>query len=332
MSFGNYTLNFMAGKLDTYTATVYHALVGSWPAQTITTLYIIIAGYMILKGNAGEHAKELGISMLLLIVMQGLVMSGYNDWISQPILHVTQGLGQLAVDASGARGGDVFQSLDDGLGQIMHTVDTIEPTGSLLTNAWLYLKVGAASLLMTLAFCAMYVVFLVLYLMAIFSLYMMLMVGGIFVWLASFKATRHMTWAWLRAVANYVLWVFFLSAVAGFFMELITSSVGDIAGWDLAVDGAFPSTLGRLVFFSVLVTYLLLKTADWSAALTGGSSMSPGIVTSGFSSISRLGSRGGKGGNEGGGGSKGGATSGGRLAAARGGAARAYSALKGLAK
>ncbi|MDO9068668.1 MAG: type IV secretion system protein, partial [Deltaproteobacteria bacterium] len=163
----------------------------------------------------------------------------------------------------------------------------------------------------------------------IFSIYMMLMVGGIFVWLAAFKAFRPHTWAWARAVANYLLWVFFLSAVAGFFMNVITSSVADMATWDLAVDGAFPPSLGKMIFFSVLITYLLLKTADWSAALTGGSSMSPGIVTSGFSMASRAaGSVGAPGGRAamGAAGRMGGAAWG----AARGGAARAYSALKGL--
>jgi type IV secretory pathway VirB6-like protein len=329
MSFGTDNLNYMAGHLDTFTAEVYHVLMGSWPAQTIVTLYIVIVGYAILKGHAGVHAKELGISMVLLLVLQGVVISGFSYWIADPILHLTQALGQVAVDASGARGGDVFQSLDDGLGQVMHAVDTIQPTGNFLTNAWLFLKVGAASFVMAIAFGLMYVAFMALYLMAIFSIYMMLMVGGVFVWLGAFKAFRPLTWAWIRAVMNYVLWVFFLSAVAGFFMNVVTATVTDMAQWDLAVDGALPPSLGKMVFFSVLVTYLLLKTADWSSALTGGTSMSPGIVTSGFSVASRAaGSVGAPGGRAamGAAGRMGGAAWG----AARGGAARAFSALKGL--
>lgn len=334
MSFGTDNLNYMAGHLDGFTSEVYHALLGSWPSLVITTLYVIWFGYSVMfKANAGEHAKEFGISLALLIVMQGLVMSGFSEWIADPILAMTQGLGQVAVDASGARGGDVFQSLDDGLGQIMHTVDTIRPSGNFITDTWLYIKVGAASLVMTLAFCAMYMVFLVLYLMAIFSIYMMLMVGGIFVWLAAFKAFRPHTWAWARALANYVLWVFFLSAVAGFFMNLVTVAVTDMTTWDLAVDGAFPPSLGRLTFLSVLVIYLLLKTADWSASLTGGSSMSPGIVTSG---LSMMGSAAGSVGAPAGkslmsmGGAAAGWAGGKAWGAARGGAARAFSALKGL--
>lgn len=330
MSFGTDTLNYMASKLDGYTSEVYHVLLGSWPSMVITTLYVMWFGYSVIyKANTGEHAKEFGISIALLLVMQGVVMSGFTEWIADPILSMTQGLGQIAVDASGARGGDVFQSLDDGLGQIMHTVETIQPSGNILTNAWMYLQVGVASLVMTLAFSIMYMAFLTLYLLAIFSIYMMLMVGGIFVWLAAFKAFRPHTWAWVRAVANYVIWVFFLSAVAGFFMNVITSSVADVATWDLAVDGTLPPSLGKMIFFSVLITYLLLKTADWSAALTGGSSMSPGIVTSGFSMASRaVGSVGAPGGRAamGAAGRMGGAAWG----AARGGAARAYSALKGL--
>lgn len=336
MSFGKDMFGFMTDKLDGFTAEVYHALLGSWPARTILTLYIIWFGYSVMfKANAGEHTKEFGISALLLLALQGITMveGGFSAWVGQPVVELAQGLGQVAVDASGMRGGDVFQSLDDGLGEIMTTIDRIEPTGNFFTSAWMYIKVGVSSFLAAIAFGIMYVVFLVLYLLAFFSLYMMLMVGGIFVWLGAFKAFRSHTWAWFRAVANYVLWVFFLSAVAGFFMSLITASVADLARWDLAVDGAYPPSLGKLIFFSVLVSYFLLKAADYSAALTGGSSMSPGIVTSGLSMMgSAAGSVGAPAGKSlmGMGGAAAGWAGSKAWGAARGGAARAFSALKGL--
>ncbi|MDD5385303.1 MAG: type IV secretion system protein [Gallionella sp.] len=285
MSFGKEMLGFVVGNLNSFTITVYDALVASWPAMTITTLYIVICGYMIITGNAGKHAKELGVSMVLLVILQSVVQSGYTEWVSVPVLSMADGLGQLAVDATGVRGGDIFQALDDGLGQIITTVSRIEPTGNIFTSAWLYIKVGVASLLLTIGYGLMYVVFLALILMAYFSTYMMLMVGGIFLWLASFNATRQYTYAWLKAIANYVVWIFYLSAVMGFFMNVTTDYITLMSQWDLAVDGAFPPTLGKIFFLGVLVYYLLMKTADWSATLTGGTAMSPGIVTSGVGAV-----------------------------------------------
>ena len=335
MSFGQDTSDFIIGNLATYTGTVFHQLLLSWPAQTITTLYCVIGGYTIIMGNAGKHAKEMGISIFLLIVLQAVVQSGFDGWVVRPVLDTIQGLSQLAIDPASANGySDVFSKLDDGLGQIMTTIDRIEPPGNLFTHAWMYVKVGAVSFVLAVAYGLLYVVFLVLYLVAWTSIYMMLMVGSIFLWLGAFKATRQYTMAWFKAILNYGLWLFFLSAIMGFSTAIISAYVADTAKWDLAVQGPFPPSAGKLIFFCLLTAWLLLKAADWSATLTGGSAMSPGIVTSGMSAVG--GAIGGAAKSEagkavmGGIGSAAGASfrGAGRLAA--GGAVRAFSALKGL--
>lgn len=285
MSFGQDIEGYVLTNLNNFTVTIYQSLMASWPGMAFTTLYIVIVGYMIIKGNAGEHAKDLGVSIILLLMLQSIVQTGYTEWVSDPVISLAKGLGKLAVDVSDSRGYDVFTSLDDGIGQIITTVGRISPTGNILTNAWTYIEVTFASLLMVVCFGLMYLVYLVLDLIAYFSLYMMLMVGGVFLWLGAFKAARPYTMAWLKAIANYVVWIFFLSAVMGFFMSTISDSVADLAAWDVAVDGAFPPSLGKMIFLTFLVYNLLLKTADWSASLTGGTSMSPGIVTSGAGAI-----------------------------------------------
>lgn len=330
MSFGQETMGFVIGNLATYTELISHALSASWPAQTLTALYIVICGYMIFTGNAGKHAKELATSLVLLVVLQGVMASGFNEWVARPFLDTVQGLSQLALSPSGNGDTDVFIQLDDGLGQIMTTIDRIEPPGNLFTAAWMYVKVGAVSLAIAVAYGLLYVVFLVLYLVAFFSIYMMLMVGGVFLWLGAFKATRSYTMAWFRALLNYGLWVFFLSVIIGFFMGVVTGYVHDLAKWDLAAQGPFPASAGKLIFFCLLSAWLLLKAADWSAQLTGGSAMSPGIVTTGASLI---------GGAVGSAAHSGVARAGGAAAAnmalwagrgVAGSAVRAYSALKGV--
>lgn len=334
MGFGAEIHSYMASHLETYTSEVYHALTGSWPARTIVTLYILGVGYAILKGNGGEHTKELGISMLLLLIFQGmtLVEGGFSEWISQPLFDLTSGLSSVAVGGGNGING-VFDSLDDGLGRILDTVSRIEPTGNFITNAWMYFKVGLASLLLALVYSIMYVVFIALYLMAIFGLYMMMMVGGIFVWLASFRITRGLTWTWVKATMNYVLWAFFLSAVAGFMMKLLNASIDDVSTWDLAVDGAAPPSLMSLMFLCVLTIYFLMKASDLASSLTGGSAMSGGLA----SSMLSAGGSAGRAATRPGGmalmnatGSMASKGAGAAWGAARGGAARAFSALKGI--
>lgn len=280
MSFGYDVVNYVVSNLNTYTVTVYQALATSWPGQSFTALYLAIGGYMIISGHAGKHAKEMATSILFLVIIQGIVSTGFTEWIAAPILDTTWKLSQLAVSATGGDT-DIFFALDDGLAKVMTAIDRLEPVGNLLTSAWLYLKVGFASLVLSIAYGLLYLAFLVLYISAIFGIYMMLMVGGIFLWLASFKATRHYTVAWFRAILNYLIWAFFLSAIMGFFMSVITAGVTDISKWDIAVEGPFPASLGKLVFMCLLCAYMLTKAADFAAQLTGGTSMQPGIVTTG---------------------------------------------------
>lgn len=328
MSFGLETSGFVISNVSTYTGLVFHALLLSWPAQTITALYIVIGGYMIIMGNAGQHAKEMGISIVLLIVAQSVVQSGFDEWIVRPWLDTIQGFSHLALDPTGANGySDVFLQLDDGLGKLMTTIDRIEPPGNIFTAAWIYIKVGVVSLVLAVAYGLLYVAFLVLYIVAWFSIYMMLMVGGIFLWLGAFKATRPYMVAWFKAILNYALWLFFLSAIMGFFMASVTLGINDLAQWDLATQGPFPASAGRLIFMCLLTGYLLLKAADWSAQLTGGTAMSPGIVTSGAGAVGGAvkGLAGSQAAQKAGGWAAGKA---GSLAMA--GGARAFSALKGL--
>lgn len=285
MSFGNDMVGFVTSELNSFTVSVYDALVASWPAMTITTLYIVVVGYMIIMGNAGKHAKDLGVSIFLLILLQAVVQSGYSDWIATPIITASNGLGRIAVDASGVRGGDIFQALDDGIGQILTTTSRIEPAGNIITSGWMHVKIFVASFLLMIGFGLMYVAFLALYLVALFSLHMMLMVGGIFLWLAAFQATRQYTLAWFKAMLNYIVWMFFMSAVMGFFMNVVTGYLEDLAHWDTAVEGPFPPSLGKIIFLGILVYNLLMKTADWAATLTGGTATSPGIVTTGAGAV-----------------------------------------------
>lgn len=324
---------FVVTKLDAFTADIYHALMGSWPGHTIVMLYIIIVGLALLFNRfSAERGKDVGISVLLLVAFQILTMvpGNFTEWIGRPVMSMVEGLSSLAVGGDGGSA-SVFKELDSGLSLLMSTVARIQPTGNILTQAWKYLVVFAATVALSVSYMTMYISFVALYLMAILGLYLMLMVGGIFLWLAAFKELRFITWTWVKAVANYVLWSCFLASIAGFFLMLTKGGIADLTDWDLAVDGAFPPEVIEFSVLCLLTTYFLTKASDLAAMLTGGAAMSAGAVSSGLgAAASGASAIGGKVGGAAVSGAGAATRFGGRVAAA--GAARAYSALKGLVK
>lgn len=324
---------FATSKLADFTADIYHALMGSWPGRTIVVLYVTIMAFALLFNRfSAERGKDVLLSIFLLSVFQIMTMipGNFSEWISQPVMDMVSGLSSLAVGGDGGPA-SVFKELDNGLSLLMSTVSRVQPTGNWLTQAWMFLVIFAATVALSVSYMTMYISFIALYLMAILGLYLMMMVGGIFVWLASFKELRFLTWTWVKAISNYVLWSFFLAVIAGFFLVLVKDGITDLSDWDVAKHGAFPPEVVKLSILCLLTTYFLTKAADLASFLTGGSAMASGAVSSilgaagaGASTI------GGKVGGAATGAAGTAARFGGRIAMA--GAGRAYSALKGLVK
>lgn len=338
-SLGCSILNALLEKSDVLVSGVYNSLMGSWPGLVITTLYILVAGYVILMGRAGERTKDWAISVVLITVLTGFAgsYSTFNEWVGGPLMSIAQKAGALAASGGESSGDGGISGLLDAneqsLGKVIATIDELEVPGNPITNAWLYLKVGVVVFIMTLLACVMYIGMLTLLCIALFSLMMMFMVAGPCLWLASFKETRHITWAWLRASANYTLWVVFIAAVAGVGNRYIAGVSDVLTTWDLERDGVFTKAIGAHMAITAISIYMLLKTSEWAAYLTGGTATQAGVLgalgSMGGSAVSSLAN---SGGNAAGAGARWGA--GVAINRTQIGAAgyRAYSALKGLGR
>lgn len=261
--------------------TTYAVIMGSWPGLTIVTLYIIAVGYAVIMGRMGDRSKEWALSALLMTVIGGIAadQGSYSEWIAGPIYDMAFNL--AAVGAQSGEGGGVaatFNLMETTIGRTLAIIDNLDVPGNILTNGWLYMKVGAATFVLGLLGVALYLATLALMCIAFFSLFMMLLVGGPCLWLVSFKETRHITWAWLRATANYSLWAFFIGIVASVGVTLTDAAITDLMRWDIARDGVFTKRLGASMLLMALTIYMLLKAADWAAAITGGTSTNTGII------------------------------------------------------
>ncbi len=274
--------DLMIEGLGAFIDVTYGALMSSWPAKTITTLYIVIVGYLILMGRAGEKSKDWALSIFLLAALGGIASNygSYTEWVVVPVYQTASGLASV-----GASGGSdnasietLFTSLEDGIGKTMAAIDNVKVEGNVIVDTLLYLKVGIAIILLAVLACVLYLAVLGYMCIAFFSLFMMLSAGGPMLFLASFKELRFCTWAWLRATANYTLWAFFIGAVSGIGLQFIDLAVGELTKWDVGRDGVFTKTLGGCMLFMALTIYMLTKTADWAAALSGGTASQTGVM------------------------------------------------------
>jgi type IV secretion system protein VirB6 len=336
-SFGQKTFDYMDTTLVSYMASAFGGLSSSVKGLmvTVTGLFLVAVGYGLLMGFFKERTKEAAISLGLCVVLSSIIFDAgaYASWVVAPIKGTVADLCSFFVGVGG--GSDLhglFNNLDNTLGMIMTTIDRLDPPGSLLTNAWLYVKVGAASFLLALAFALAYLCYLALMIVSFFAINLMLLVGVIFIPFAAFKETRFVAWNWLRATANYGLGAVFLTIIMSILGQALQASANDLSNWDLARDGVFTQQYGAALFLSALTIWLLLKAADFASAITlgsgpsGGGFVGGGLMMAGRSFSSGLKTISGPTGSA--------AASAGRWGAGTAATAgiRAYSRLKGLMK
>lgn len=281
---GSGVLNNLVERTLEFINTVYSGLMGSWPGLTIVTVYVIFVGYAVLMGHAGQRWKSWATSAFLVTVLSTVShdFGTFQNWVIDPVLGMMKGGAALAATGGGGAGdGPISQMLDDAganIGKMMAVLDEIDLPGNFIVDAWLYIKVGAVVFVMAVLGCFLYLAMVALTCVAVFSVLMMLMVGGPCLFLASFDGTRHIFTAWVRATLNYVLWVFFLAAVGGIGNYYIGITADALMKWDVEANGVFTEAVGGNMLLTGLCLYMLTKTADWAAAITGGTATQTGIL------------------------------------------------------
>lgn len=277
-SIGEAIISFMALQFESYRQEAASGLADAIRPflRVFSTLYVLAVGYMVLMGKTGERAKSWALSIVLLAVIQTAIFesSGYNDWVVEPLMGSASGLAKFFSGSDGT----LFGRLDVVIGGIVASVDRLEPTGSPMTNTMAYIKVGLASLILLLAVTAMYMVFLVQTMLAMFSMYVLLYVGPLFLFFTAFAETRFLATTWLKTFSQYALWQVLLALVMSISLPGVEIAGNSLSSWDVIRDGVFTKQYAFTLLFTCLVIYFLLKTSDLSAALTGGTSMQAGLA------------------------------------------------------
>lgn len=277
------------GQLGIYFTAIFGALMESFGsfARAFVLLYFLVMGIAFFRATFKEHTMEVFWSILLLITLHAFIMETavYAHWVVDPIKRTTVNAATFFVNAGTGGGGGIeglFQKLDKAFIKMNDTIDYIFPTGNILINAGDYIKATMALGAMTLAFGAVYVAYVILLCMGFFSMYVLFVVGGVCIFFAAFKRTRHVTWSWCRALANYALLVIFASMVMGICVNGITLAMDSLAKHADPSLGYFTREIGYVICWSLLSLGMLLKSADYAAALSGGMAGSTTMITGGL--------------------------------------------------
>jgi hypothetical protein len=107
-------------------------------------------------------------------------------------------------------------------------------------------------------------------LLAIFALHIYFLVGGIFLFFLVLKNTRHLFWAWFRAVMNQGMVMIFAAIVMSMcFFGIDEASKTFVATADVS-KGFFRLEYAMIIAWCVVCFIMLLKVPDLAAALSGG--------------------------------------------------------------
>ncbi|MCD4741625.1 MAG: type IV secretion system protein [Desulfobacteraceae bacterium] len=271
-------------------------------AVVLTIFYIL---YIIIQTWFGrlEKPKEAVMTAFLLILCNSLVFDSltYLDWVKEPFEDLTYKLAGFFITAEvhsetaqlfGVQA--CFAQIGGLLDQTFQFCFNIEPSGSLIWNAWKYFENGMAFVLLIAPVLVYSITYFVLCSISLFMSYILWVVGPIFLFCFCFKGARGYFKNWATALINYALIIIFASLVVGITSSIIGQSMKDLYAQTGDFRWVFFTSEYWFVFFMNLLSIgLLLKVPDIAANLSGGQAGSTAGITGGLSAIGGLAASGG---------------------------------------
>ena len=242
-------------------------------AVTLAVIYVMIWGYLHLRGQVDEALIGGIVRLLTIVVVFGV---GLRLWLYHSLIVDTFFVApaQFAARIVGAR--DPVATIDAIWNRGGAVAGILWDKGGLVTGDIGFYVVAAAVYLLV-GFVCVYTMFLIS--LSRVALAVLLALGPIFIVLTLFESTRRFFDAWLHELANYALVTILTVMVAALMLDLVEAYATQTAarGGDLMTVDALD-----LVLTAGLVVLLLRQVLPIAARLAGGGALS------GFGAMERL--------------------------------------------
>jgi type IV secretory pathway VirB6-like protein len=301
-SIGGLVLNKIIQTLNGYYHETYSLLSSQFynTAVILVTLYIVLLGYLALKGKVGDSLGELIMMFITVPLCFGIFFheSVVTSLIYSPIMKTMAALMGVAMGNDSFSLSTVFTPIDKSFIEIFRAVDTL----TVKVSKWdlgMKFKIFSVTSLLAGVYGALYVIFAVLIIGAIFAIHTLIILGPIFGTLAAFKKTRFLFFAWLKSIITYALIPVFTAIVMGITLSFLSDAITDIQNIKIEEDGIFTFAMGSALFIGVMSITLHLKASEFANSITNGQASGlggffgtmAGIAAGGAAALRLLGGR-----------------------------------------
>ncbi|WP_313195969.1 type IV secretion system protein [Shinella zoogloeoides] len=240
------------------------------PLTAAVTLYVVLYGYLVLRGSVQDPVLEFAFRAIKLAIIVMLVKNAgeYQTYVTNIFFDVLPREIAQALNSGTTPSASTFDSLLD-KGQASATdiwsraswpVDIVTGVGGIMV-------IGASFLVAGIGY--------VVSLYARLALAIVLAIGPIFIALAMFQSTRRFTEAWIGQLANFVILQVLVVAIGSLLISCIDSTFTAIDAYtDVLMR---PIALCAICIAALYVFYQLPSIA--SALAAGGASLAYGYST-----------------------------------------------------
>ena len=223
-----------------YIRSIYESLMSSFGIflRAFFVLYTVWTGYKWYKAEVKESAYNLILSWILIAAIHSSVLefNWYSSFVIKNLVNLTMDISAFFISATQKmKTADSLGNLNDvqsafqGLDQMSATFFTaiweLSPKGNWVTNAWRYITYAIAMIPLFCLYLAMYASFFVIFGMAMFSMFIFFIFGGICFLFGAFKETRHVFFTWMRGVANYMLLAIFAAIIMSICSHFLADAI-----------------------------------------------------------------------------------------------------------
>jgi type IV secretion system protein VirB6 len=237
------------------------------PLTAAVTLYVVLYGYLVLRGSVQEPILDFAFRAIKLAIIVMLVKntSEYQTYVTNIFFETLPREISQALNSGTAPSASTFDSLLD-KGQTSASdiwrraswpIDIVTGVGGMMV-------IGASFIVAAIGY--------IVSLYARLALAIVLAIGPIFVALAMFQSTRRFTEAWIGQLANFVILQVLVVAVGSLLITCIDTTFTAIAGYSDVLMR--PIALCAICLTALYVFYQLPNIA--SALAAGGASLAYG--------------------------------------------------------
>ena len=257
-------------------------------ARAFVALYIAYFGVNLVMGKFGDRKNDILTSIILLIVLHTVIvesnlylklLKGYLDFVMNIAGYFIEG----SADSKGIKSG--LEKMFSSFGPVLDsTTELMTPSasGGGFMSFFKLLPMRALAILAFILILICFSIYLILCLLSIFGIYLLFIIGAVPVFFAAFKETRHIFFAWFKAVINDGLIIIIASVFIAVCIHGLENTINDFMISYKKSGSAVGFGYITLVIYCTVTCGILLKSPDYASSITGASSGSSSTIAGGI--------------------------------------------------